>query len=199
MSKPMYKINLIAAFICFTLVFCSCNRQVKRNEACRDKLKTARDLVYANYNRQSALDSALHITNECMQCDSLKKEVVDFKITLLITMKRYIPGIAFIDSLKESDFTFGYKQRFLSKGLRALEYNSIDDTAKRDLMYKEIKDDIGQYVKSRTIGDKEFKEIYTDLFSVMENYLDGDQINEEVKALKMKYPEKQSFFDFFKK
>jgi hypothetical protein len=195
----MYKINQIIFSAFFILLFCSCKGQLNTNDLCKKKFKEARDLAYANSTRQSALDSALSLTDECMQCDSIRKAVVDFKITLLISMKKYAEGISFIDSLKGNDFTFEYKKNLLSKNLKALDYGSKNDTIKQNLMYKEIANDIEQYSKKQNISNAEFKEIYTDLFAVKENYLDANQINKEVEDLKKLYPEKEAFFDFFKK
>jgi hypothetical protein len=195
----MYKINQIIFPAFFILLFCSCNGQLNTNDLCKKKFKEARDLAYANSTRQSGLDSALSLTNECMQCDSIRKAVVDFKITLLVSMKKYAEGISFIDSIKENDFTFGYKKNFMSKSLLALDYGSKNDTIKQNLVYKEIANDIEQYVKKQNISDKEFKDIYTDMFAVKENYLDSNQINKEVEDLKKLYPEQVTFFDFFKK
>ena len=87
----------------------------------------------------------------------------------------------------------------MSKSLQALDYGSKNDTIKQKLVYKEITNDIEQYIKNQNISNKEFKEIYTDLFTVKGNYLDADQINKEVEDLKKLHPEKQTFFDFFKK
>ena len=85
------------------------------------------------------------------------------------------------------------------KNLQALDYGSKNDTIKQNLVYKEITNDIEQYITKQKISNKEFKEIYTDLFAVKENYLDANQINKEVEDLKKLYPEKETFFDFFKK
>ena len=192
----MYQVII---FLFFTLSFASCKGQLKADEACIKKFKSARELAYANSARQSALDSAMNLVNECMQCDSIRKAVVDFKITLFVSMKKYAEGIGFIESLSEKDFTYGYKQKFMSKGLQALEFNSKSDTIKRTLVYQEIVNDIEQYINNKQdIGSKEFIEIYTDLFAVKEKYLDANQINKEVEALKSKYPDKQSFLDFLK-
>ena len=120
----MYKINQIIFSTFFILLFCSCKGQLNTNDLCKKKFKEARDLAYTNSTRQSALDSALSLTNECMQCDSIRKAVVDFKITLLISMKKYAEGISFIDSLKGNDFTFEYKKNLMSKNLKALDYGS---------------------------------------------------------------------------
>ena len=195
----MYKINQIVFSAFFILLFCSCNGQLNTNDSCKKKFKEARDLAYANSTSQSALDSALVLTNECMQCDSIRKAVVDFKITLLVSMKKYSDGISFIDSLKENDFTFGYKKNLMSKSLQALDYGSKNDTIKQNLVYKEIAKDIEQYIKKQNINNNQFKEIYTHLFAVKGNYLDANQINKEVEDLKKLYPEKETFFDFFKK
>lgn len=196
----MLKIYQATAFLFFTLFFTSCKGQLKADDACMKKFKVARELAYANSTRQSALDSALDLVNESVQCDSIRKAVVDFKITLLVSMKKYAEGISFIDSLNEKDFTFGYKQKFLSKGLQALEFNSKNDTIKQNLIYKEIANDIEQYISNKhDIGSKEFTEVYTDLFATKEKYLDASQINKDAEALKSKYPDKKSFFDFLKK
>jgi len=185
--------------IYISFIIHSCNGQSRNNDNCEINFKKARELAYVDSVRQSALDSALYLANKCMQCSSIKKSVVDFKISLLVSMKKYEEGIDFIDSLKESDFTYGYKQNLLSKGLKALEYSDKKDTINRNKMYREISGDLEQYIRNKSIGENEFKEIYTDLFSIKENYLDSNQINSEVEALKNKYPDKKSFFDFFKK
>ncbi len=195
----MIKINQIVIFSFFLLLFCSCNGQVNTNDTCKRKFKEARDLAYSNSTRQSALDSAMNLANECMQCDSIRKAVVDFKITLLTSMKKYVEGISFINSLNENDFTYRYKQKLKSKSLQALDYNYKRDTIKQNLVYKEITNDLEQYIMKENISGKEFKEIYTDLFAVKKNYLDANQINKDVENLKKLYPDKETFFDFFKK
>jgi hypothetical protein len=195
----MFKTNQVTVIILSSLIFNSCRGQMTANDACATKFKKARDLVYSNATRQSALDSALYLANECMQCGSIKQAVVDFKITLLVSMKRYREGISFIDSLKNSDFTYGYKKKFMAKGLQALEYDVNKDTINRNLVYKEMANDIEQYINEHKVSSKEFDEAYTDLFAIKENYLDANQINEQIDLLKNKYPDKQSFFDFFKK
>lgn len=194
----MFRVNQLAIFICYTLSFCSCKGKSSESD-CTRRLNTARELAYSHPLRQSALDSALNLANECMQCNEFRKAAVDLKITLLVSMEKYSDGIGFINSLNESDFAFRYKKKFMAKALQALEYNSKKDTTKRDLVYKEMANDIEQYIKSENINDKEFVEVYTDLFSIKEKYLDAVQINMEVEILKNRYPDKQSFFDFFKK
>lgn len=195
----MHNTNQIIFSTFFILLFFSCKGQLNKNDLCKKKFKEARDLAYTNSTRQSALDSALSLTNECMQCDSIRKAVVDFKITLLISMKKYAEGISFIDSLKGNDFRFEYKKNLMTKNLKALNYGFKNDTIKKNLVYKEIANDIEHYINKQNISNAEFKEIYTDLFAVKENYLDANQINKEVEDLKKLYPEKKDFFDFFKK
>lgn len=193
----MFKITQIIFFHFFILLFCSCSGQL--NTTCIEKFKEARDLAYKNPTRQSALDSALSLTNECMQCDSIRKAVVDFKITLLITMKKYSEGILFIDSLNDNDFTFGYQKKMMSKSLKALTYDSKGDTVNRNLIYVEMANDLEKYINEKQLNDKEFKEIYIYLYAIKEKFLDAEQINTEVAALEKKYPDKTTFFEFLRK
>ncbi len=197
----MFKICQIVFLTFFVLIFCSCNGQLNTNDICKQKFKEARDLVYNNPNaiRESALDSALNLANECLKCDSIKKAVVDFKITLLTFMKRYSEGIRFIDSLKENDFSFNYKKKLMSDNLQALSDASKNDTIHRNLIYEEIVDYLEQYIKKQNVKGKEFEEIYLDLYAVKNNFLDANQINQEIDSLKKQYPNKQDFFDYLKK
>jgi hypothetical protein len=194
----MFRVNQIVVLIFYTLSIYSCKGQTREGDCIR-KFNKARELAYAYPIRQSALDSALYLVNESINCDDIRKAAVDLKITLLVSMKKYSDGINFIRSLKEGDFTFRYKKQFMTNALSALEYNSKKDTIKRDLVYKAMANNIEHYITNENIDDKEFVEIYTDLFSIKEKYLDANQINMEVEALKNKYPNKQSFFDLFKK
>lgn len=198
----MFKTCQIVFLIFFVLVFCSCNGQLDTNAICIQKFKEARDLVYTkntNAIPESALDSALKLANECLKCDSIKKAVVDFKITLLTFMKKYSEGISFINSLKENDFSFNYKKKLMSDNLQALSYASKNDTIHRNLIYEEMVDYLEQYMKKHNIKGKEFEEIYLDLYAVKSNFLDASQINQEIEVLKKQYPDKQDFFDYLKK
>jgi hypothetical protein len=197
----MLKINQIIFFSFFVVLFYSCKGQSNVDTVCRQKFKEARNLTYSYpaSTRQSALDSALNLANECLKCDSIRKAVVDLKLTLLIAMKKYSEGMSFVDSLTESDFTFGYKKKMIYKNFQALAYASQNDTIKRNLTYKALSDELEQYIQKQNIIDKEFEEIYLDLYSIKGNFLDSNQINKEVEALEKKYPNKSSFFEFLKK
>ena len=198
----MYKINKIVFFSFFVFLFCSCNGQMGTNATnCNKKFKEARNLVftYPAASRQTALDSALNLANECLLCDSIKKAVIDFKITLLIAMKKYAEGINFVSSLSDSDFSFGFKKKITLEGIQALVYGSKNDTINRNLTYKEMASYLERYLQLQHISDNEFKEIYTYLFAIRENYLDSVSINKEVDSLQKVYPAKESFFEFFRK
>lgn len=107
----MYRIHAIFALF-FVLLFYSCNSQVNTKAVCEEKFKKARELVYGNLDaiRQSAIDSALSLVNESLQCENIKSSAIEFKIRLLISMHKYSQGISFVDSLKQSDFTYNYKK-----------------------------------------------------------------------------------------
>ncbi len=196
----MYKIN-IAFLAFFVLLFYSCNSQVKKRAICEEKFKEARDLVYGKKNeiRQTTLDSALSLVNESLQCESIKKSVIEFKIRLLISMKKYSQGIAFVDSLKESDFTYNYKKNLMIKNLRALSYSSENDTTQRNLIYQEMANDLEQYIKNQKVKGKKFEEIFLDLYSVKEHFLNANQINNEIDSLIKVYPEQKPFFEYLRK
>jgi hypothetical protein len=193
------KLNRIVVFACFAIFLYACKSHPAANETCRKNINRVKAIAYAKYKSELQLDTALHLLNESMQCDSIRMEVVQFKILILVSRKKYADCISFIDSLKESDFVYMYKKRLLSKGIRALEYGSKKDTTKRDSIYREIEDDIDHYLKTRTLSDEEFKEIYTDLFDIEDNYLNAVQINKKLDSLKHIYQEKEFFFDFFRK
>lgn len=191
-----YRVPIISLFF---FLFCSCNSQPNHKQSCSYKFKLARDIAYKGFERKSALDSSLHLVNQCMECDSIRIAVVDFKITLLISLKKYAEGIEFVKSLNSVDFTFDYKKSFIVKGIEALDYNDKNDTVRRNMKYKEIANDIELYIKNRTLSNKEFEEVYTDLFAIKKKYLSVEKINQDVDYFIKLYPDKKEFFDFFKK
>lgn len=183
-------------------MFFSCGGHLNTNALCREKFKKAKALTYTYPapTRQSALDSALFLTNECLQCDnSIRKAAVDLKITLLFAMKKYPEGILFVDSLSDTDFDYQYQKKLKSKTFEALKYNSKGDTTNLNLIYAQMSNDLEQYIKMTKLSDKEFNDIYIELYAIREKFLDTNQINKEVEILESRYPEKKAFFEFFKK
>lgn len=178
--------------------FCSCKGQQMQEVTCTQKFKQARDIALLNPDRPSALDSALSLTNDIMQCDSIRKAVVDFKISLLVSRAKYPQALSFIDSLSNSDFAFNYKKNLTYKSIQALSYESNENRIKRDSVYKVINDELEAYIKERNPTGKEFKQIYTELFATKQKYLDKNKINSEVDILAKKYTEYQSFFEVFR-
>ncbi|MBA4257637.1 MAG: hypothetical protein C0446_00610 [Chitinophaga sp.] len=167
---------------------------------CSDKFKNVKDIASLGSTRQSALDSALSLCNEVISCSGeteLQKTAIDFKIRLIINLRKFSEGVRFIDSLPNKSFVYEYKKDFLLKSLIALNFISNNDTAKLIPTYKQIVSDLENYVQKKSLDDKEFKEVYSDLFSVKQKFLSAKQINEDVKLLKRKFPQKQTFFEFF--
>lgn len=182
----------------FVWGFCSCKGQPNNQESCIRKFKQAQDIAYGNPNRPSTLDSALSLTNDIMGCDSIRKAVVEFKINLLITLQQYSKALSFVDSSNSTDFTYNYKKNLTYRSIQALAYDSKGDKGQRDSIYKILNNELEAYIKNQTPLGKEFKEIYTELFAVKRKYQDSKQTNVEAEILKNKYPEYQSFFEFFK-
>jgi hypothetical protein len=187
-------IQIIALAWCIS----SCNGQAGKEASCTQKFKSARDLAYGNPERKSALDSALILANELTQCDSIRKAVVDFKIMLLLSLQRYQQALNFIDSLGTSDFIYEYKKNTTYKSILALRYDSQGDKLSRDSIYRIIDNEIEKYVGDRNLSAKEFKAAYTELFAIKGMYLSPIQIDSSVDAHKKQYPDKSTFFEFFK-
>lgn len=193
----MIKIRFVQLIV-LAWCFCSCKGQSGKEETCAQKFKAARELAYSNPDKKSALDSALLLTNGITNCDSIKKAVVDFKITLLFSLQRYSQVLNFIDSLSTDDFTFNYKKNLTYKDALALRYDSQGDTVRRDSVYNALDNELERYIEDHNPSGKEFKAIYTELFAIKGKYMNSNQINSDVEFLKKRYPDKQSFFDFFK-
>ncbi len=193
------KLALTICCFCFALELISCKAQSNINQDCRENFKKTRELVYSGYSRQSALDSGLIMINTLLPCDTIRKAVVDFKITLLASMKKYSEGIRFIDSLEEKDFAFDYKQKYWSKVFQSLIYRARKDTVNLRLLFKNLNTELEKYAKGRTIHESEFKEFYTDLLFIKAEYMSDIDINREIDALIKLYPGEEFFFEFFKK
>lgn len=199
--KVMSDFRKVVSFPLLLFLFLlSCKGQSRVDDSCYYKYKLARNLVYVNYTSHSAMDSALQLLNECMGCDSIRVAVVDLKIRILVGMKKYAESINFINSLSMKDFTYSYKQKFLTKEIQVLEYRERNDTIIINALYQEIVNIINEYISDRyNMDNNELMEVYTDLFTVKEMYMDENQINKELEELKRKYPQKKDFFEFLKK
>lgn len=180
-------------------IFFSCKGQNFKGTACVRQFENARDIAYQNPTDNAALDSALQLANESMGCDSIRKEVVEFKISLLLAMAKYDEGLKFVDSLKGSDFVYNYKKNLMYKNFLALSLNEKKDTVSRNLVYDQMADDIEENIKKPGITEEELMEASTELFAIFQNYLDADQINNKADSLTKLYPEKKTFFAGFKK
>ena len=193
----MLKLNQILNLTCLILIVYSCNGQKNSNNECKERFKKARDLAYQDTNNITSLNSALLITNDLLNCDSIRNAVVDFKIMLLTSLKKYKEGVGFVSSLNEKDFSFKYKKGLMLKNFQALDYADRNDSLQKIIMYSSIVNDLEQYIKKNNLNKQEFEEVFLDLYAVKGYFISGDQIKNEIDSLKKKYPDKSSFFDFF--
>ena len=180
------------------ILFYSCHISHDKEIICQNNFKKASELAYSNPSNKVALDSALLILNRCMQCDSIKKSVIDLKIRLLITLGKFKEGSEYIDSLKPTDFEYSYKKKLSRDNFIALNFASIKDTFSRDNTYRQMTTDLNKFINSNKLNSKEFQEAFTDLFILKENLVDTVLINREIDSLKIKYPDNAKFLDFFK-
>jgi hypothetical protein len=188
----------LAFLVVGQILFYSCHISHDKEIICQNNFKKASNLAYENPSNKTALDSALIILNRCMECDSIKKSVVELKIRLLITLGKFKEGSAFVDSLKSSDFEYSYKKELNRDNFIALNYTSNKDTISRNNIYRRMTADLEKYINRNNLNSKELQEAYIDLFSLKENFLDSTIVNQEVDSLKRKYPDNAQFFDFLK-
>jgi hypothetical protein len=138
-------------------------------------------LAYENSTRQSALDSAMALVSQSLECKNTRIAAIDLKITLFAAMKKYAEGSRFIDSLHEDDFSFRYKKRFFSESFTALQSEKNNDTLKSKELYQEISDDLEKYIKTQSLNDEEFEQIYLDIFLVKGKYLNKHELMREAE------------------
>jgi hypothetical protein len=180
------------------ILFYSCHIAHDREIICYDNLKMATDLAYKNSHNKASLDSALIILNRCMKCDSIKADVVDLKIRLLITLDKFKEGSDFIDSLQVSDFIYPYKKTLNHDNFIALHFASNKDTINRDKVYQNMSFYLDNYIKNNNLKSKEFQEAFIDLNALSRNSFDSILMTRQIDSLKIKYPNEIKFLDFFK-
>lgn len=179
------------------MIFFSCKGQ--SDKFCEKDFTYVRSLVQRNQNNTDSLNYALTLTDKLLDCRKIYKSVIDFKIALLISLKSYDEGAMFVSKLNDEDFSYKYKRNLIEKNFKALKYEFLRDTANQKLTYRSMSQDIEKYIISNDIRNMEFEEAFIDLFTIQEKFLNTNQINTQVDSLKKKYPDKQSFFNFFYK
>jgi hypothetical protein len=180
------------------VMFDSCQIPHDREIICETNFKKAKDLAYKNPTNFSALDSALNIVNRSMQCDSIKDAVIDLKINLLCTLRKYDEGSKFIDSLEISDFAFPYKKVFNHDNFIALNFATKGDTINRDKIYNKMGSDLRNYIKQNNLTSREFQEAFTELSSIPGAFTNSTRLKLLIDSLKTKYPKEERFLEFFR-
>ena len=179
-------------------IFYSCNVPHDREIICEQNFRQARNLAYKSPTDFSALDSALDIVNRSMLCDSIKVAVIDFKIRLLLQLRKYEQGYKFIDSLHSSDFTFPYKKAMYQDNFSALNFASKGDTISSDKVYSKMAADLEDYILNNVLKSNEFQEAFTELSSFQKISEDSLKLLSLIDSLKTKYPNEEHFLNFFK-
>lgn len=189
-----YKFGLI---VIFQSQMCACYIAHDKEIICYDNFKKAKELAYKNFSKKSSLDSALVLVNRSMDCDSIKKSVIELKFRLLIALKKYKEGVEFVDSLPDDGFEYSYKKSLCHDNFIAMEFQSNKDTNNRDSVYRGMAARLEKYINSKKLSSTEFDETFLDLYTIKENFMDAIEINREIDSLKKDYPAKEKFFNFF--
>lgn len=199
---PTQQVNLIRFFqfgliVIFQSQMCSCYIAHDKEIICYDNFKKAKELAYKNLSKKSSLDSALVLVDRSMQCDSIKKSVIELKLQLLIALKKYKEGAAFVDSLTNDDFEYSYKKMLYHDNFIVMEFQSNKDTNNRNSVYGRMAANLEKYINSKKLSSKEFDEAFLDLYAIKENFMDTGKMKREIDSLKNEYPAKAKFFNFF--
>lgn len=189
-------LNRVLSLFFSIVVFCSCEEQHNKIESCKQEFKKARDLAYKNPDDTASLNSALNITNGLLSCDSLRIAIVEFRIALFASLKRYNDGISFVKTLNKEDFNFDYKRDLLLKNFEALNFGYNNDSLHRDSIYLAMVMELEKYIDQNKLSNTEFEEVFIYLYTIKSHIVTKDKIRSEIDSLKSQYPQKASFFDF---
>ena len=196
LNQLITRINAFVLLIITVVLFYACQPLKDKERICKENFQKARDLVENKQNDSVAMRAALTLINSSLQCDSIKKAAVDFKIRLLLGLGNYKEGLAFVDSLSISEFVYPYKRNLYHKNFLVRLYQSKGENFKLRLTYKDMSDDLQNYIIDKDLGPQEFEEVFLDLYTLKKRYLDSSIINHEIDSLKKRYPDKVRFFEF---
>lgn len=190
----MMKTSLALIFLMVSAIPVFLNSCKPHTNQCRSRFNKLTDFTnhYAISSRPSTLDSALILANQCMQCDSFRKSVIELKIRILISMNKYAYASKFVDSLDDNDFSYPYKKTSTKMSIRALAAN---DTSNRNIILRQETAYLKEYINTSNLDNREFEEVYLDLFDAESRFLDVNTIKLQLDALKEKFPEKSNFFE----
>lgn len=190
------KISFVIFLFGASMQIYSCKGQVNKENGCYSNFSKAKKIAYSSNTRISALDSALNLTNLMLNCDTVRRDAIELKATILTQLERFEEGIRFVDSLKASDFNYGFKKEYLSKLYKAFSLERKGELESSKNIYKEIDTYFSNYIKNNLLSVTEFKQVLIYQFEIKGRYITKNEINKQVDSLKLIYPDKSEFLNF---
>lgn len=192
-----YKIYI---YYLLSFIFQSCDGQIDKIQDCKKTCNDALRSVYSgpDTNKVKDLDKALYLVTECLKCDSQNKAAVEMKIVLYLQKKMFQEGVKFLDSIKETNFTYSIRKQILVNYFIASKYNNENKIKSRDSVFQEMTNDLKKFTKTLDFNSTQFDDAFNDYFDIRNNYTNKEVINSEIDSLIKEYPQKASFFLFYK-
>lgn len=199
MRKNVTKRYYIIICGLFLVLINSCNGQ-HASDSCISQIKNAR-AAFSYYlmnddTSQSKLITILSEVDSSMQCSNTKMASIELKISILLKLKEYQAGYAFVDSLKQADFKLPYKKQMWSYCFQALDYEAKGDTINKNRYFNEAAKKIQNYIRQKNLSPEGIgEEVYYDLFEMKVKILNKEELDKEFNILKNKYPNDKDFID----
>ena len=120
------------------------------------------------------------------------------KIVLYLQKKMFQEGVKFLDSIKETNFTYSIRKQILVNYFIASKYNNENKIKSRDSVFQEMTNDLKKFTTTLNFNSTQFDDAFNDYFDIRNNYINKEVINSEIDSLIKEYPQKASFFLFYK-
>lgn len=195
-TKVLYDI-ILALFI---LMLCCCNSQQITN-SCIEKYTKART-AFNSYllnddTCRSKLTTILSTLDSNMDCSGRKMAIIELKISILLKLQEYAAGFAYIDSLQDNDFKYPYRRQMWSFYFKALSFEKIGDKISSNNYFNGAIQCIQAYIQKFNIKPNMTDgEPYLDLFKLKTYTQSMSQLDLELNALRITYPNDTLFLEY---
>lgn len=170
-----YKIIFIFAL---SLLFSSCSK--RDEQRCNSLYEKALD----SWLQYSSTDSTFYLEEaklylDSIECKPVKRKVFELNLSVRYLLKDYEGGEKYVESFKSSDFATTYKKDMYIKVFKAAIFESKNDTASRNQLYKELINEIQVYLNKNPNEESLY-----DLFLAKREIEDQEMILNEIEQIR---------------
>jgi hypothetical protein len=195
--KPINKKLLYLYFMSVLSLGCSNGTGVLSDKDCQNNLSRANSYLneyYIDGNEKCLNISLLIIDSVFNLCPENKEQTVSLKITLLTLLKNYDKGFEFVNTLEEEGFGKPYKRNMYLNTFKALSFEAKGDTIKRNVLFKELANEIESYVNINPTD----KSAITDLFFTKIRFTSKEIVIEEIDQMQENAEADNNFYEALK-